>query len=116
MTDVLVEASIEPEVLLSPSSMRRIGSTIGGESNWQADVGRQVGYSKSTMTRYLNGTRNITVFLARGLRKLIEHKIDQLSTLLAMEGMPFAGSPETLEAQALIAEAIQILHAQNEPD
>lgn len=124
MTDIVldrdaaagVQADPPAEALLSREDLMLIGSTIGGESNWQADVGRQVGYSKSTMTRYLNASRHTTTMLARGLKRVIIDKIGRLTTMLVIHGMPHAEDADTLKAQALILEGLEVLKAQDRRD
>lgn len=119
MSVLTAERPAEAEVdtsKLSKDDVFKIGKTIGGSKHWQADLGRQVGYSKSMITRFLNGTRPTTPLLARGLKRVIIGKLAELSKLLILVGLPRADDPETVRAQALITEALAILRKQEEID
>lgn len=102
-------APLDVAAVLSAADVREIGETIGGRPHWQADVARQCGYSKSVMTRYLNGSRPLNGLLARQLQKLMVNKIESLARLLGRPGMPAAADPRTEEAQDLIARAVKLL-------
>lgn len=97
-----------PEVL-SAEDLRVIGATIGGTPHWQADIARIVGYSKSNMTRYLNGSRKTNPLLGRQIRKLMLTKIAALTRLLATPGLPGSDDPDTVAAQAMITKALKLL-------
>jgi hypothetical protein len=102
-----------PPGILSPEDVRQIGETIGSSTYWQADVAKEVGYSKSMMTRFLNGSRWATDLLALEFRRVIVERLAAMIEILGRPGMPDANSAETLEAQKHLAAGVAILRALN---
>lgn len=97
---------------LSPESIKKIGRSIGG-THWQADVARHpaMDYSKSMITRVLNGTRKPDRLFADGLREVMLDKIEGVAVMLDAEGLPDYGAPSTKKAKALITEALAMLRS-----
>jgi len=103
----MVKDKMEAESL-SPDSIKKIGRAIGG-THWQADVARDIDYSKSMITRVLNGTRTADSLFADGLRDVMLTKIENVTALLGANGLSGANSPTTKKAQAMIREAVALL-------
>lgn len=98
-------------ILLSAEDLRTIGEACGGKAHWQADMARDIGYSKSNMTRYLNESRPTNPMLARLLRRVMLTRLKVITGLLSTAGLPGFDSPETMEAQALIRAGLAKLEA-----
>lgn len=108
-----VPVSASP-ALLSPDDLRLIGRTLNGE-HWQADLAGLVGCSKSQITRYLNGQRTMDALLARHIQYVIVERIQQLSSLLTVPGLPYAGSQTAQDAIAAIQSAMDTVPGQEPP-
>lgn len=101
-----VDPNTSEPILLSPDAVRLIGSTLGGEAHWQADLARRIGYSKSNITRYLNGSRPTNPLLAQQMRKVILERIGALANLLNTPGLPAADDIATKTGQTLIRQGL----------
>lgn len=96
---------------LQSEGIRKIGRTIGG-THWQADVAREIDYSKSMVTRVLAGSRKADILFARGLRNVMLGKIEGLTALLNTEGLPHSKSTNTKAAQKMIGDALKLLRSE----
>lgn len=103
-----------PSPVLTPENFRTIGSTLNGD-HWQADIAKQIGCSKSQITRYLNKSRDLNSLSSRHLQFVIIERISQLTKLLDLPGMPYAGSQEVKEAARTISTALAPLPGQEPP-
>lgn len=110
-----VDQDTSAAVLLSPDDVRLIGKTLGGEAHWQADLARRIGYSKSNITRYLNGSRPTNPLLAQQMRKVILERIAALTDLLNTPGLPAADHIATKTGQTLIRQGLSTIHAHAHP-
>ena len=88
--------------MLTPDAFRHIGETLGGHTHWQADIARRLRYSKSLITRFLNGSRVVRPEVSRELRLAIIEKIDELADLLKTPGLTFSEQRMTEEASYAI--------------
>lgn len=91
-----------------PETVQKIGRALGG-THWQADVARDIDYSKSMVSRVVSGTRVPDEHFANGFREAMLDKISTVNSLLTSSGLPYFDDPETRRAQKMIAEAIKIL-------
>jgi hypothetical protein len=93
--------------LLTKEDLRLVGQTLNGK-HWQTDIATLIGCSKSQITRYLNGERDLNPLVSRHLQYVLVERVQQIVGLLNVAGMPYAGSPvaqEVIEAvnRALVA-------------
>lgn len=95
--------------VLTPEELQQIGETLGSRIHWQADVARQVDYSKYAMTRFLNGSRNINPLLAQLLHGAMVEKIEAVAALFAIQGLPGACDSQTDQGLALITQGLELL-------
>lgn len=95
--------------LLTKEAFLAIGEALGGRTHWQASLARDVGVSKSQVTRLLNGERTSSTDLADSLKDLLVNNVEELGALLTTPGLPDFDSDATIQAQALIRAAIHLL-------
>lgn len=100
--------------VLTPETFRTIGSTLNGK-HWQADIGQLIGISRSQVTRYLNGERDINPLVPRHLQYVIVERIQALADLLELPGMPYAGSDVARKARKQIIDATIAIPGQEPP-
>ena len=89
---------------------RKIGRVLGG-THWQADLARQIDYSKSMISRVLDGTREPDNLFSQSVRDVMVDRLEQLADALTTEGLPDNTSQKTKKAQKLIAEAVKVLRS-----
>jgi hypothetical protein len=110
----------EAKVVLSQEGFRQIGETLNG-THWQSDVARDLGCSKSQITRYLDTSGNpktsraLNPLIADQLQYVIGERILELVALFHVEGMPFAGQPEAEAAVDAITKAIDKVPGRRPP-
>lgn len=101
---------------LSQELFRQIGETLNG-THWQSDVARNLGISKSQVTRYLDTSgnprtsRTLTPMITDQLHHIIVNRIGELTALLSLPGMPYAGDAKVAEVVRTIAKALQAVPA-----
>lgn len=100
--------------VLTPVDLRQIGRTLNGE-HWQADIAALIGVSRSQVTRYLNGEREMNTLLARHLQYVVIERIGQLTSVLNTPGMPYAGTPHLRKVMETIMDATATLPGQEPP-
>jgi len=100
--------------ILTREGLRKIGSTLNG-ARWQADIAALLGYSKSQITRFLNGQRDLNALLGPQLQFVICERMHQLAELMNVEGMPYANSSEVAEFIAKIEELTKKLPGTEPP-
>lgn len=105
-------AAEETPVVLTQEGFRQIGETLNG-THWQSDVARDLGCSKSQITRYLDTTGNpktsraLSPIIADQLQYVVAERISELADLFNIEGMPHAGTAEALASIAEIKAALE---------
>lgn len=100
--------------ILTVDNLRHVGRTLNG-AHWQADVAALIGCSKSQVTRFLNGQRDLNPLLSHHLQYVIVERIEQLIDLLHVEGMPYAGSQKAEEAIRAVQAAVAQVPGQEPP-
>ena len=100
--------------ILTAADFRRIGHTLNGD-HWQADIAKQIGCSKSQVTRYLNESRVLNPLVARHLQYVVVERIMALAALMDLPGMPYAGTPMVSQAESEIIAALAGLPGQEPP-
>lgn len=111
--DQLAAGSGVPGVL-TPDDLRHIGKTLNG-AHWQADIASLIGCSKSQVTRFLNGQRQLNTLMSHHLQYVIVERINQLIDLLEVDGMPYAGTQEAQEAALKVRAAIAAVPGMEPP-
>lgn len=112
--------SDEAKVVLTREDFRRIGETLNG-SHWQSDVARDIGCSKSQITRYLDTSGNprtsrvLTVQIAEQLQHVIVQRIGELVDLFNIEGMPHANTTAARMTIDEIKEALERVPGREPP-
>lgn len=100
--------------VLTQEGFRRIGETLNG-THWQSDVAREIGISKSQITRYLDTSGNprtsrpIPPSMGPELQHIINGRILELAELIDLPGMPWAGTDQAVTAKALLADATRLV-------
>jgi transcriptional regulator with XRE-family HTH domain len=102
------------ERIIDNETIGIIGKTLSG-THWQSEIARDLSYSKSFITRASRGARSPDVKFLEGLRGLMIDKVDELGKLFNSDGLPFDDTPQTKQAQKLIAEAVKLLRKQKMP-
>ena len=102
------------ERIIDNETIGLIGKTLCG-THWQSEIARDLQYSKSFITRASNGTRSPDEKFLEGVRGLMIDKVDELGKLFNTDGLPFDDTPDTKQAQKLIAAAIKLLRKQKVP-
>ena len=98
--------------VISPDDFKLIGRTLNGV-HWQADVAYQIGCSKSQVTRYLKKSpdprqhRELDPLISKHLQYLINERIEQLASLMALPGMPYSGTDLAEEVYQTIVQALE---------
>lgn len=98
------DAGAHKEVL-TKESLRKIGEGLNGR-HWQTDIASRLGDSKSQMSRYLKGDRQLSPLLPRHLQHILVQRMEEIAALLNTPGMPYAGTPEAVEAEEAIRAAL----------
>lgn len=83
--------------VLTKDHLRQLGEALSGK-HWQSSVADRTGNSKSQMTRYLNGERDINPMLPRHLQYVLVERVQEIIQLLNIPGMPYAGSQKAQDA------------------
>jgi len=102
------------EQIIDSDAIGVIGKTLSG-THWQSEIARDLGYSKSFITRASNGARSPDHKFLDGLRDLMIDKVENIGKLLDTDGLPHADKRPTKEAQKLIAQAVKLLRKQKPP-
>ena len=84
------------------------GQALFGKQ-WQADLSRELGISKSLLSRALRDQREPPPRLAHKVKEVVLTRVCDAFTLLDNEGMPYAGTSRMAEAQDLMTKAIDLL-------
>jgi len=100
--------------VLTAEDFRQIGRVLNGE-HWQADVASQIACSKSQITRYLNGTRDLTPLTGKHLQYVLVERVTALLGAMGTLGMPYHGSQALVDATKIIEEALATLPGQEPP-
>lgn len=100
--------------VLSKEHFRHVGRTLNGE-HWQADIAKLTGVSRSQVTRFLNGEREINALLSRHMQFVVAERIVQLADAMDTPGMPYAGSQELAQAIKAIKTAVGSVPGQEPP-
>ena len=107
-------AGAQPE-LLSADGFRQIGQALNGRHYWQADTAVFLGYSRSQITRYLGGSRDLNPNIASHLQFAITERIALLADCMNLVGMPHAGTPQVAAAIEAIKAALATVPGQKPP-
>lgn len=107
-----VRADLPP--VLTKENLRVIGRTLNG-AHWQADIASLIGLSKSQVTRFLNGQRELNPLISQHLQYVVVERIIQLAQLLHVEGMPYAGSRTAEDVILAIEAAVDKVPGQEPP-
>jgi hypothetical protein len=99
--------------VLSADDFRFIGYTLNG-MHWQADVSREIAMSKSQITRYLNGTRDIPPSLGIQMKEVILKRVLELTALLTLPGIPGGGTQDMKIVRDQITSAVMTAHGLKE--
>lgn len=91
--------------VLTKEHLRQIGEALNGK-HWQTSVAERTGNSKSQMTRYLNGERDINPMLPRHLQYVLVERIQEIIQLLHTPGMPYAGTQKAQDAIDAVLAAV----------
>jgi transcriptional regulator with XRE-family HTH domain len=102
------------ERIIDNETIIAIGRTLSG-THWQSELARDLSCSKSFITRAANGSRSPDEKFLEDLRLLMIGKVDDLGKLFNADGLPFDDTPQTKQAQKLIAEAVKLLRKQKIP-
>lgn len=108
------EAATSRPPVLSRLDFRVIGYTLNGE-HWQADVAKLTGISRSQVTRYLNGEREMSPMTGQHMQFVVVERIAALAKVMDRPGMPYAGSPELQEAIQTILTAVGTVPGKEPP-
>jgi hypothetical protein len=71
----------------TPTLLKRVGSSLYG-THWQADLAREIEFSKAQITRWLNKSRTMPAALPLALQQVVLDRIIVLAGLLEEGGMP----------------------------
>lgn len=107
------DAGASKEVL-TKESLRKIGEGLNGR-HWQTDIASRLGDSKSQMSRYLKGDRQLSPLLPRHLQFILNQRIEEIAALLNTPGMPYAGTPEAQEVEETIRAALDKIPGSRPP-
>lgn len=101
------------EIIVQSRDIQKIGKAIGG-IHWQADLARQIGCSKSFLTRAVDGTRAPDEDFLLRFRAAMADRITEIAPLFETEGLPLADDPETKKVTKKLQEVVEILQHQNQ--
>lgn len=99
---------------LTPDDFRLIGTTLNGK-HWQADIAQLIGVSRSQITRYLKGERDINSLTPHHLQYVIVERIQQLAALIGLPAMPHSQSAQGRAAIEQIIKASSLVPGKEPP-
>jgi hypothetical protein len=106
--------------VLSPEVFEEIGHALNGR-HWQADVAALIGCSKSQVTRYLKKSedpknhRDLSPVVAAHLQYVIAERIRLLAEMMTRPGMPYADTPDVVQARETIEAVVGKLPGREPP-